>query len=96
MLEKLSDEVSDTSTAQALKAVKAYAKEFSIEIPKPAKKAKGGFKTVVQNAVVANPDMSQEDFQALCESNKKDVEKCVARMWPNIEFVQRVVAAVRS
>ena len=96
MLEKLSDEVSDTSTAQALKAVKAYAKEFSIEIPKPAKKAKGGFKTVVQNAVVANPDMSQEEFISLCEEAGKDAEKLVASMWPNIEFVHRVVASVRA
>jgi hypothetical protein len=96
MLESICNTVNDTSSVQALQGIRAYAKEFELEIPKPSKKAKGGFKNIVQDAVVANPDMSQEDFEALCESNKKDVEKCVARMWPNIEFVQRVVAAVRS
>jgi len=96
MISSMIKDLSDVDLAQALRGIKAYAKEFELELPKPAKKAKGGFKVVVQNAVIANPSITLEEFKTLCEENKKDVERCEKTMWPNVLFAQAVVASANK
>lgn len=93
MIERLVKEVADTNSSQAMSCIKAYAKEMELELPKPEKKAKGGFKVIVQNAVIANPDLSKDEFLALCDTAKKDREKMLKRVWPSVEFAQAVVKA---
>ena len=62
MIEQITDEVDDTTTSQAHAICKAYAKEFEIELPKPAKKASGGIKSKITSWIVANPTASVEDL----------------------------------
>lgn len=96
MVTELTKELSDVDLAQALRGIKAYAKEFELELPKPPKKAKGGFKVVVQDAVIANPAITLEEFRTLCEENKRDVERCEKTMWPNVLFAQAVVESANK
>ena len=96
MITALTKKLADVDLAQALRGIKAYAKEFELELPKPPKKAKGGFKVVVQNAVIANPALTLEEFKTICEDNKRDVERCEKTMWPNVLFAQAVVASAEK
>lgn len=94
MVARLEDELNDVNASQANAGIRAYAREFEIEIPKPEKKPKGGFKIQVQNHVIENPEITKEEFAEFCEDKVKDVEQKVRTMWPAIEFAQKVGAAM--
>lgn len=92
IIAKICKQVADTDAAQAMQGIKAYAKEFEIELPKPDKKS-GGFKTVVRNAVIANPLITLAEFRELCESKKKDADKMEKTVWPQVQFAKAVARA---
>lgn len=72
MLEHLSQNVADTETNQAYSIVRAYAKEFEIELPKPVKAPKGGLLQRALEWMVANPEGSDDDLAAWIEEQGKE------------------------
>jgi hypothetical protein len=88
--------IADTTTSQAMKSIREFAKEFEFVLPKPEKAVKGGFKAIVQNAVVKNPAMTKAEFLELCDSKKKDQERCLKTIWPTIVWAQNVVKSAQK
>lgn len=89
MIERLTQEVDDTVTSQAYSCVKAYAREFEIELPKAPKKPKGGIRAQAQNWMLNNPEATKDDLAEWIESEAKkdDPEgKMLDRMWSLFEF----------
>ncbi len=81
------------TTVHAIASVRSVENALKLEIPKPPKKPKGGFKITVQNAVLANPFITQEEFEQLCTDNKKDAGAMVERIWPSVQWAQCVAQA---
>lgn len=95
MLERMIGEVNDTTTSQAFSIMKSYAKEFEIELPKPAKKPKGTIKTRAMAFIAANLDAGEEQFSAwIEEQGKKDPKgRMLKTMVELSEFAKDCVAA---
>lgn len=85
-------EINGSDEKQALKAVKAYCKEFEIELPKAKKEPKGPMLERVQNWIVANPLATVTDLTKWLEDQGKN-EKLVARYSQLLEFAQNYVVA---
>ena len=54
MCDTLCKQIADTVTSQAFAIIRAYCKEFQLEMPKPAKKPKGGFNKILENWMIQN------------------------------------------
>lgn len=97
MIERLTSEVNDTSEVQARKAIKAFAKENEIELPKLPAKSKGGIRSKIFDAVIANPAMTEGDLKEMLAGLSKDEEtadKHFRYYMPVVEFGQRLLASV--
>lgn len=97
MVETLKDSISDTSTSQANAIVKAYAKEFEIELPKPEKKASsgGGLRAKSLEWMVGHPEATREELANwLTDIDKNDAEgKILNKMWTLFLFGKAIRAA---
>ena len=94
MMEKLSNEINDTTTSQAYSAIKSYAKEFEIELPKPDKKSTGGLRSKVFSWIVSNPTSTKEDMKAFIteqgDYTAERVEKYVRSYTPTLEVANQI------
>ena len=68
MIERISNEVDDTTTSQANTICKSYAKEFEIELPKAPKKLSGGINAYIMSFLESTPTASKEELLAFVES----------------------------
>lgn len=80
---------------QALAAIKAYAKEKEITLPKKEKGQRGaiGFRGKFYDWVVANPTAGEDELVAFLKKEGKDETKLVKRFLPIIQLCQRFAKA---
>lgn len=75
--------VPDTTTTQAMKAIKKFLKSKEIEFPKAPKKAKGGLRLRFLSFAASNPESTDEDLAAWFSSNTKDKSEADVAKWMN-------------
>lgn len=92
MVEAIAKEIPDTEFSQALLLVKKYCKEMEITIPKPEKKAAGGFRAEVFKFIRENVEASKDDFAKWITETKEKELKIVDRYWPVFELAKSVLA----
>ena len=68
MIERISEEVDDTTASQASSICKNYAKEFEIELPKAPKKSTGGIKAEIMEFLFKSPNATHEELFDFIES----------------------------
>ena len=79
MIERISEEVDDTTTSQANSICKSYAKEFELELPKAPKKAKstGGFRKVIGGYLLENPSATSDQLLEHLIEKGRDPERAL-------------------
>ena len=92
MADRIVKEVPDTTTSQAISAIRRYCKDNELDFPKPAKKPRGGFRARAFAWMVANPDASKVELGEWVAKQDKD-EKTTDRLWTLFEFAKQVRAA---
>jgi len=83
------------TSSQALSGINKFAKENQIEMPKKpkaVKKARGGFKTQLQNWIVSNASATQAELEDFIAQNKKP-ESMAKRYSAMLEVANRVAAS---
>jgi len=93
MLERIEKEVADTTTSQALKIIKRYAKDLEIELPKVPRAPTGGIRTKLFDLVKENPAITKAEVEDFFSENCKTEEaaaKYMKRYYPIIEFGQEM------
>lgn len=73
--------VADTTTQQAMKAIKKFLKVKEIEFPKAPKKAKGGLRLRFLTFAAANPAATDEELATWYMKNTKDKSSSDVEKW---------------
>ncbi len=99
MAEHIIKEVPDTTNAQALAAIRKYAKGSNIELPKPERKGPGGgprgFRAKMFAWMVEHPDATRDEFERyIKENDKKDV--LAKRFWPVFEVAREMAKRIAA
>jgi hypothetical protein len=94
IVKSLSEELPDTTQEQALKAVRAYCREFEFELPKAPSKPKGGFKSVIFAWIKENPTATTEDLKEFIVDEKEKDEKYVDKYSDILTLVRETVESL--
>jgi len=87
--------VDGADTVQAIKAIKAYCKEFDFEMPKAPKVPKGTLLERVYGWIKKNPTAETADLAEWLEDQKKG-EKIIARYVSLMQFAQDFAAIANA
>lgn len=90
-VEKIMKKVEGAQRGQAMVAIKAYAKENEVVLPKREKGKRGavGFRGQFYDWVLANPTAGEDELVAFLNKEGKDPEKLVKRFLPILQLCQR-------
>lgn len=95
MIEHLVEEVPATEYSQAYAAMRKWAKEAKVDLPKPVKEAAiaGGLKGKIFAHMVKNPLQTQQEFTAFIVEDLEKDAKLADKYWQIFEIAQRVAKA---
>lgn len=95
MIEHIVKEVNDTNSGQALKIIKAYAKDLELELPKVPKIPKGGLAQRFDDWFVSNIGATDENIQEWFKEQGKDAKATQTYMfrWHRAINLARAIAS---
>jgi len=94
LAEHLTEQIEQTNVKQALAAIRKYAKNYEIELPKAPKKSRGdgaprGFRAAMFDWMIENPNATEKGFGDYMVANEKN-EAMTKRFWRMFEVAKKM------